>query len=319
MRRWAAPAGFAYGGAALLFLVTSLASPGFAAPSHLRSIAVVATFIGLVGLGQTLVVIGAGVDLSIPWVLNSAAVLVTLLADGQGAPLGWAMPLIVAAGGLVGFLNGVGIAWFSISPIVMTLAMNVILQGALLIGTGGSPPPMAPAALQFLATGVVLGVPVVLLIWLALTLFATVLLGLTPFGRHLHAIGTNPVVARLAGVPLRRTLIVTYMISGAGSALAGMLLAGYSGQAYLGMGDPYLFTSVAAVAIGGTSILGGSGGYLGTVAGALVLTILTGLLAVFNVSAGALQIIYGVVILATVIFGTPRARLLLRLGHRPEQ
>ena len=107
-------------------------------------------------------------------------------------------------------------------------------------------------------------------------------------------------MAEFSGVPTQRTTILTYVISGMSAALAGLLLAGYSGQAYLGMGDAYLFTSVAAVAIGGASILGGSGHYLGTVAGALVLTILTGLLPALNLSNGALLVVYGAVILLTV-------------------
>src|SRR4029079_3589934 len=98
--------------------------------------------------------------------------------------------------------------------------------------------------------------------------------------------------------------ILTYVLSGMMAALAGMLLTGYSGQAYLGMGDSYLFPSIAAVAIGGASILGGSGHYLGTVAGALVLTILTGLLPALNLSNGALLIVYGAVILTTVSIGS---------------
>jgi ribose transport system permease protein len=105
-------------------------------------------------------------------------------------------------------------------------------------------------------------------------------------------------------VPTLRTIIVSYVISGAAAALGGILLTGYSGQAYLGMGDPYLFTSVAAVAIGGASILGGSGHYIGTIAGAFVLTILSGLLPALRLSSGALLIVYGVVILLTVAVGS---------------
>ncbi|RUU48570.1 ABC transporter permease, partial [Mesorhizobium sp. M2C.T.Ca.TU.002.02.1.1] len=101
-----------------------------------------------------------------------------------------------------------------------------------------------------------------------------------------------------------RTTILTYVVSGLTAAFAGMLLTGYSGQAYLGMGDAYLFTSIAAVAIGGASILGGSGHYLGTVAGAMVLTILTGLLPALNLSSGALLVVYGAVILITVSIGS---------------
>ena len=126
------------------------------------------------------------------------------------------------------------------------------------------------------------------------------LLSKTAFGRQLYAVGTSATVAEFSGVPILRTTVLAYMLSGFTAALAGMLLTGYTAQAYLGMGDPYLFTSIAAVAIGGASILGGSGHYIGTIAGAFVLTILTGLLPALNLSTGALLIVYGAVILITV-------------------
>ncbi len=272
----------AYAGALLLFTLTSAYSPGFAAPSHLRSLIVVSAFTGIVAVGQTLVIIGGGIDLSVPWVLNSAAILVTLLAGGADRPLLWAAPAMLAGGALVGALNGVGIAWAGIPPIIMTLSTNTILQGLLLVVTGGTPPAMTPRVLQQLATGRIGQVPIILLVWAALAAVTTVLLGFTAFGRYLYAIGTSRTVAEFSGVPVRGTAALAYIVSGTTAALAGMLLAGYSGQAYLGMGDPYLFTSIAAVAIGGASILGGSGYYLGTIAGALVLTILTGLLPIFR-------------------------------------
>ena len=185
-------------------------------------------------------------------------------------------------------------------PIIMTLAVNVILQGSILVYTGGAPPGMAPGLVQYLAVGRIVSVPVVLFIWAALAAAAAFLLSRTAFGRHLYSLGTSASVAEFSGVPTLRTSVATYMISGFTAALAGILLTGYTGQAYLGMGDPYLFTSIAAVAIGGASILGGSGHYVGTIAGAFVLTILTGLLPALNLSNGALLIVYGLVILVTV-------------------
>jgi ribose transport system permease protein len=307
------PVLLAWAAMVVLLLATSLFSPGFLSGSNLRSTLVLATFVGLVAFGQTLVIIGGGIDLSIPWVLNSAAVLMALLCAGSDAALLWVAPLVLLAGGSIGLVNGLGVAFSSgVPPIIMTLAANVILQGLLLVGTGGSPSPAAPGAIRFLATGRLGPVPVIALVWLALTILATVLLSRTAFGRHLYAVGSSPTVAELSGVPTRRTTILTYVASGLSAALAGILLPGYTGQAYLGMGDPYLFTSVAAVAIGGASILGGSGSYIGTVAGALILTILTGLLPALNLSSGALLVVYGAVILVTVAVGSEGA---LRLGR----
>ena len=143
----------AYLGMIVLLLLTSLFSPGFLSPGHLRSIAVLAAFVGIVAIGQTFVIIGGGIDLSLPWVLNCAAVLVTLLSKGQDAPLLWVIPLLLAAGALIGMVNGFAITLFSVPPIIMTLAVNVILQGSILVYTGGAPPGMAPSLIQFLAVG----------------------------------------------------------------------------------------------------------------------------------------------------------------------
>jgi ribose transport system permease protein len=138
-----------------------------------------------------------------------------------------------------------------------------------------------------------------------------VLLTWTTFGRKLYAIGTNATAAYLAGVKVRRVLVVPYVISAVGGALTGVLLFGYLGQAFVNMGDDYLFSSAVAVAVGGASILGGNGHYIGTVAGAIVLTLIAGLLPLFSLGTAALQISYGVILLATVFFAS------VRLTRRP--
>jgi ribose transport system permease protein len=297
-----------YAAAFLLFVLVSLYSPGFAHPSHVATLITVAAFIGIVAIGQTMVIIGGGIDLSVPWIMNSAAILVTALAHGQNWPLLWIVPLVLLIGCAVGVVNGVGIALLRVPPIVMTMSVNVITQGLLLIVTRGFPPPPAPRALTYVAAGKLGPVPVMLLVWVALAVIVVVVERRTAFGRYLYAMGSSRSVATLSGVPVARTTITAYAISGLTAALAGILLCGYSRQAYLGMGDPYLFTSIAAVAIGGVSILGGTGSYLGTIAGALVLTILTGVLPIFRLDAGALRIIYGLVILVTVFIASPSLR-----------
>lgn len=292
-----------YGVTLGLFLLTSLISPGFAAGSHVRSMAVIATLVGTVALGQTFVIVGGGIDLSIPWILNGSAVVLTLLAHSQNRPLFWVVPLLLCAGALVGIFNGLGVAVMGVPPIIMTLAVNEILKGAILILTKGGPTESAPSAIHFFAVGRVGGFPVVLGIWVVLIAGATLFLSKTSSGRYLYAVGSNMTVAKFSGVPTLRTTVMTYTISGIAAALAGMLLTGYSGQAYFGMGDPYLFTSIAAVAIGGVSLTGGSGHYLGVVAASFLLTILTSLLPIFNLSTGALKIVYGGAILVAVSLG----------------
>jgi len=310
------PTVLAYAAAVLLFLVVSLYSPGFANPAHVGTLVTLAAFIGIVAIGQTIVIIGGGIDLSVPWIMNSAAILVTALAHGQNWPLAWIVPLVLLCGLAVGVFNGIGVAFLRVPPIVMTMSVNVITQGLLLIVTRGFPPPLAPPALTFIAAGKLGPVPVMLVVWVVLAALVVLVERRTAFGRYLYAMGSSRSVATLSGVPVARTTITAYAISGLTAALAGILLTGYSRQAYLGMGDPYLFTSIAAVAIGGVSILGGTGSYLGTIAGALVLTILTGVLPIFRLDAGALRIIYGLVILVTVFMSAPPLRELFRRRGR---
>ena len=303
----------AYVGMLVLLAVTAFFSPGFLSQSNLRSSLILAAFVGIVALGQTFVIVGAGIDLSVPWVLNCAAILMAIFCNGHDLPLLWVGPLLLAAGALVGLVNGVGVAVFGVPPIIMTLAANVILQGLIVIYTGGLPTPPAPEIVRFLSVGRIGPIPVIGLLWAALAVGASLLMSKTAFGRYLYAVGSNATVAEFSGVPAARTTISTYVLSGATAALAGMLLTGYSGQAYLGMGDPYLFTSIAAVAIGGASILGGTGHYIGTIAGALVLTILSGLLPALGLSTGALMVVYGAVILLTVSLGSDAFVTVLRV------
>lgn len=317
-RRRATPTLLSYAGLLVLFAGISVFSPGYADPNHVASLLIVAAFTGIVAIGQTLVIIGGGIDLSVPWTLNCAATLTTALARGHDDQLAWIVPLILVGGALVGTLNGAGIALLRVPPIIMTLSMNIVLQGLLFIATSGFPPPPTPDSITWLATGRLGPVPVILLLWVALAGAALVIERRTSYGRYLYAIGTNRTVATFSGVPVARTTIATYALSGLLAALAGILLDGYAGQSYLGMGDPFLFTSIAAVAIGGTSILGGSGSYLGTIAGVLILTVLTGLLPILHLENGHLSVIYGLVILLTIAAAAPSTqRLLGRLAVPP--
>jgi len=313
-RVWAALNGrnrsiaLAYVIALALFLVTTAFTPGFASPTHIKQLLIEASFIGIVGLGQTFVVIGGGVDLSIPYVVNAAGIILTILTAGQNGPLIWVIPILIALAAAVGLVNGVGIAVLGISPIIMTLGMNVIVEGALLVYMGGQQASKAPPLIVEWTFNNIGPVPINTLIWAGLALIAAVLLSWTTFGRRLYALGTSRIVAEFSGVNVVPIMIATYVICSVAAAVAGILYTGFVAQPYLGMGDPYLFASVAAVAIGGTPLIGGSGHYSGTIAGALILTVLADLLPILNLDPGALQIIYGVTILLTVAAAIVRFR-----------
>ena len=294
--------------ALVLFLIGTVQASGFASYDHIRTILITASFIGLVGVGQTLCMLTGGIDLSIPSNLAGAAVLTAFLANGSSAPLVWIIPMVIGFGMVIGLINGLGVAYAGVPPIIMTLGMNSAIQGLLLIYTHGGLAASAPTNLVNFVNGDTLGVSTMLLIWLGIAALATVLLSLSAFGRKLYAVGTNQAAARLAGVNVKRVLVVPYVVSGAGAAVTGVLLLGYLGQAFITMGDVYLFSSAVAVAVGGASILGGKGHYIGTVAGAIILTLITANLNLISLGESAIDIAYGVILLATVYLATVRLR-----------
>ncbi len=291
----------AYAGALLIFIVITIISPGFAGPRHIRILLIDASVIGLIALGQTFVIITGGIDVSIPWTVSCAAIFLTLFTGGHDAHLWYIVPLLLLGTTFIGLLNGLGIAYLDIPPIIMTLGMNSILLGGMLGITGGRPGGEAPPFVQLVANGNLGPIPYIVIIWIVLIIISTVVLRKTAFGRQLYFLGSSESVALFSGVNVRFTKMLVYCLSGFTAGLGGILLAGRIGQSYLGMGDPYLFQSVIVVIIGGASVLGGSGQYIGTVAGAFILTIINGLLPVFNIPSSAQQIVYGFVLFFAVL------------------
>lgn len=299
----------------VLLTAISILKPGFGLGdgNHLRALLLQASVYGLVALGQTLIIISGGADLSMPWTLTGTAVMMTVFTQGQDDRIIWAVPLVLAGAAVVGLINGIGVAYFEISPIVMTLAMNNILLGLVsgfglggvgTMGTYGAPPPfILTIATQYIPNT---QIPYLIVVMVALIALMTVLLSRSSFGRYIYSIGTNTTVTEYSGVNVRRVKVALWMLNSLLVGVAGILLAGKFGRAYLGMGDPYLFISVTVVVVGGASILGGSGHYLGTIGGAMLLAVLISLMPVLNLPRGVQLIIYGLVILFAVFLTTTR-------------
>ena len=243
--------------AVALFLVGTGQATDFASVAHVRTILITASFTGFVGVGQTLCMLTGGIDLSIPSNLAGATVITAFLANGSADKLVWIIPLVIGVGAVIGLINGLGVAYAGVPPIIMTLGMNGAVQGLLLIYTHGGLVSSPPQSLINFVDGDTLSIPNTVLVWIAVAAFATVLLSWSVFGRKIYAVGTNPVAAYLAGVNVKRVLLVPYIISGMSAALAGVLLLGFYGQAFTNMGGDFLFASAIAVAVGGASILGG--------------------------------------------------------------
>lgn len=290
----------------LLFVAGTAKASGFGSGNHIRILALQASFIGMIGLGQTMCVLTGGIDLSVPWTFTGAAILTSILANGDSSKLPQVLLLVLGLAIAVGLVNGIGVAYVGVPPIIMTLGTNGALQGLLLVYTKGGISSFPPPGLNTWVLENTVGLPNLLWIWIAVMIFGTVVLSFTTLGRRLYGIGTNRGAAYLAGVNVRRTLVLPYVFSAVGGAGAGVLFMGFNGQAFLTMGDPFLFASAAAVAVGGASILGGNGHYIGTVAGALVLTLLNALLVLFSLGTGYLLISYGAVLLMAVFVANLR-------------
>jgi ribose transport system permease protein len=298
----------AFSFAVIVFVVGAFLHSGFASWASLSAILEVASFVGFVAAGQTFVILVGGIDLSVPWVLNSTAILFAVFSLGHSGRAAPAILLALGLGFAIGAVNGFCVAYLAVPAVVVTLAMNGILEGLTLGLTKGLTcvrcNSYAPRVLQDVVHKDLLGIPADLILWFGVAALASVVLAFTTYGRKVYATGNNPTAAYLAGVNVRLVTMSLYGLSGMFAALAGIVLVSYSGQPTLGMGDPYLFQSIAAAVIGGISILGGRGNYLGTVAGAVSLVALITLLQGENMPDYGRSIVYGVTILVIlVLFG----------------
>jgi ribose transport system permease protein len=286
---------------ALVWIVASLTRRGFGAYGHLRYLVELAAVIGLVAVGQTFVVIAGGIDLSVAAIVTVSAVALPLLslpADPTGLS---AILAVLAMTTATGVANGLGVVLLRVHPMIMTLAMATFLQGLLIIIAGGSAVSLGNPLVTWLGNARPAGIPAGILIWFVMSALTLAVMHATPFGARLFAMGANPLAAALSGVPIATTTMAVYGISGFTAGLAGILVLGMNGQGYVGIGDPYLLASIAAVVLGGTSILGGSGTYAGTIPGAILLVTITALITVVNASPGWRNILFGTLILGLLL------------------
>lgn len=293
----------AFGCIVALLLLGSLYSSSFLSPEYLLQQLKVASFLGVIATGAMLVILLGQIDLSVPWAVAVGAMMATA-ATGWG-PWGsaFAIPFGIACGVVLGLLNGFGVAFLRIPSMIVTLAVNAVAQGLMVVHTGGySPQDASSPAMRFIATGHSLaGIPNALLVWAVVGAAAVFVLTRTTFGRCVYAIGNRERAAYLSGARTRAVVMTAFAVAGGLSAFGGVLLAGYASKAAQAMGDPYLLPAIAAVVLGGTSILGGRGHYLGTVAGVILITLLQSILSVMQIEEWGRHLIYGGVIVAMLL------------------
>lgn len=314
------------GGPVIMLLVLciylAVTTPHFLTVGNLVNIARQTSINIILAVGMTLIIIGAGIDLSVGATMALSACFTAVSVTYWGWPVWIGIPAGLAVGTLVGTVNGLIIAKGRIPDFIATMGMTSVARGLALILTGGLPVPShlsatalaayLPPFLIWLGSGEVLGIPTAALVALLVVLVGYFLLNQTTLGRSAYAIGGNREAARISGINVERHKIYHYAIMGLLAAIAGLVLTGRLNSANALMGEGIELQAIAAVVIGGTNLFGGEGGVVGTVIGSLIMGVLANGLNLLNVSAFWQRVINGSIIIVVVIFDQWRRRRFAR-------
>jgi ribose/xylose/arabinose/galactoside ABC-type transport system permease subunit len=292
----------------LAIILAAILSPAFFKSGNLFNVLRAASPLGIVAIGQTILMLAGGIDLSLAGVMALTTVVVADMTDGQNTRLLPALLVVFAMGIAVGLLNGLLVTKRRVPPFIATLGVAILLEGVRFVYTKAAPSGSIPSLVRFFGNEAVGPVPTNLIVLLALVVVGLFVLHKTAFGRHIYATGTNREAARLSGVDVDRVTLLAYVICSTLAVLGGLILAGFVGYAdnYLGRG--YELDSIAAVVIGGTSFAGGSGGIGGTVVGVLLLTMLFNIVLLLSLPVEYQLVLKGLVIIAAVALYSFRSR-----------
>jgi ribose transport system permease protein len=280
------------------YLATSIFDGSLLTMQGARGILLLACPLAMLAGAQTVCMLTGGIDMSVSMIATLSAYFVV---DQMGGGVVWAIAVGLLIGALAGAVNGIGVGVFNVSAMIMTLGMQSVLLGLITVGAGASGflngSHGLPGIIKTLGRGSLGPIPANTLLLVGMSILLVFLLARTGLGRNLYAVGDNPVACRMAGIRVWQVLIATYMIAGVLAAIGGMLIAGMNGSVGPDMANVYLLPSVAAAVVGGTSVMGGAGGFGGTIVGALILTVLNRLLLRFDTNEAVRQFIYGLIVL----------------------
>jgi ribose transport system permease protein len=285
----------------LLYLVSGLFSPGMFQVSQVLNILQVAAFLGVVSTGQTLALLVGGIDLSVAGVVTMANIVSTSLMAGRDGNMVMAVATCVLLAAVVGLINGLLITVVRIAPLIATLGMSSILFGAALVYTNGAPHGGISPGFAVFGQGHLMVFPVSTICWLTIALAMAWVTRRTVFGRQLYAVGASATAAQMMGIPTRRIVIITYILSSVLAVLGGLLITSYIGSPSLGIGDQFLLSSIAATIVGGTALTGGMGSIIGAIGGTLFVTELNSFTNIVRVSTGTQFVLQGAVIALSVL------------------
>jgi len=305
----------------LVIVVDALTHGDFLTARNITNVLRQITVNAIMAVGQTFVIITAGIDLSVGSLVGVSGVVGAIVANalGFGGPAAFVLTLLaaLAVGALAGWVNAIPVVKLNLPPFITTLAMMQVARGAAYILSHGQPIPVQNTTpFDWLGTGTIFaagsfpGIPWEVLVMAVVTIVFAILLGRTPFGRYVLALGGNEEAARLAGIDTRTVKTMTYVISGALAALAGLLLMARFSSGSPQSGTGYELQAIAAVVVGGTSLMGGRGTIVGTFFGALLIGVLNNVMNLLNVESYTQMIVLGIVILLAVVVDELRKRYL---------
>jgi len=291
----------------LLSVILSILSPYFLTTENLLSIGLQTAIIAIIALGMVFVIISGGIDLSVGSIVALSGIITAQLLVA-GVPLLITLIAGIAAGGVLGFVNGFIIAKGNLPPFIVTLGMMGVARGLSLVLTDGLPISSLPESFTFLGNGRILGIPVPVVILIVVALIAAFVLSKMIFGRYVYSIGSNEEAAHLSGINVTFNKIMIYAICGLMSGLAGILMAARLVSAQPSAGTGYELDAIAAVVIGGASLAGGVGTVGGTIIGAFIMGVLRNGLNLLDVSPFWQQIAIGVIIVLAVYLDQVRRK-----------
>ncbi|MET0259099.1 MAG: ABC transporter permease [Methylobacterium sp.] len=290
----------------LFAIILSMAAPNFLSAYNLTVVARAAAFVGLVALGQTLVLLLGGIDLSVGAAAGLSAIVGSLLLTSAGVHPWLVIPLACLFGLCLGLINGVFIAYLKLNPFIVTLASGEIFAGMTLVVTEGYPIRPLGAGFRVFGQGEILGLPVPVWFFLVSAAILIWVLRNTKFGRNIFAIGGNRDAAVLVGIRIRRVELLVYGLAGMFAAMAGMLYASRMDAGQPSVGEGWMLQAITAAIIGGTSLRGGQGTIVGTALGALLLAMLANGTVLLNVSGFWQRVIVGLVVLVAILVDLAR-------------
>lgn len=292
-------------GLIIFSVIISILSPRFLTKSNLLNVFRQTSINAIIAAGMTFVILTSGIDLSVGSILGfSGAVAAKMLATGSNIFLALLVAIII--GGISGILNGIIITRGKVQPFIATLAIMILLRGATLVFTSGRPIAVQAASgvspiFRWIGTGNIFGIPVPIIIMAIVFIICYFILNYTQFGRHIYAVGGNEEASLLSGINTDRVKTIAYLISGVLAAVAGIIVTSRLSSAQPTAGDGYELDAIAAVVLGGTSLVGGQGTIAGTIIGALIIGILNNALNLMDVQSYYQMIAKAIVILIAVL------------------